>query len=113
MNGTLYFVVNSSSEGTTYGLVRLTDDEFRKFKTFIENLNQNSYYKGMPTISVYRIDDAGILKEFDYNPNEWPWSKDYVDPESVFYLDGKTYTFVDSYFVTEYYSELECVIGGD
>lgn len=109
MNNNLYFIENQGCDATTYGLVAMADNEFPKFKLFIENLNKNSYYGCMPVISVYKI-DMNDLKEFDYNPSAEPWDDNYVSQEDMFYLDGKTYTFAKDYF--SYYSELECVIKG-
>lgn len=109
MSNNLYFIVNQGCDATTYGLVAINDDEFLKFKLFIENLNKNSYYGCMPVISVYKI-SMNNLKEINYNPNAEFWDDDYVDKENVFYLDNKTYTFAEKYF--SYYSELECVIKG-
>ena len=108
MNETLYFVANSGCDATTYGLVRLGDDEFVKFKTFVKNLNRNSSYRCMPVISVYKIDDPSVLREIDYRKDQEFGDDDYVDPDHVFYLDGKTYTFAEEYFM--YYNELELVI---
>ena len=108
-NNNLYFIENQGCDATTYGLVIINDDEFPKFKLFIENLNKNSYYHCMPVISVYKI-NMNDLKEINYNPNADPWDDDYVDKENVFYFDNKTYTFAEEYF--SYYSELECVIKG-
>ena len=107
MNDNLYFIVNAGCDATTYGLARISDEEFPNFKQTIENLNKNSYYGCMPTISVYNI-SMDCLKEIKYNPKADPWDDDYVIPENVLYLDDKTYTFVDRYFT--YYRELECVI---
>ena len=109
MNNNLYFIENQGCDATTYGLVVVNDDEFPKFKSFIENLNKNSYYGCMPVISVYKI-NMNDLKEIDYNPNAEPWDVDYVNKEDVFYLDDKTYAFKNKYF--SYYNELECVIKG-
>lgn len=105
----LYFIENQGCDATTYGLVMVNDEEFPKFKLFIENLNKNSYYGCMPVISVYKI-NMSVLKEIDYNPKAEVWNNDYVDKDYVFYLDNKTYTFAKEYF--SYYSELECVIKG-
>lgn len=105
----LYFIENQGCDATTYGLARVSDEDFPKFKTFIENLNKNSYYGCMPVISVYKI-SMNALKEVDYNPNAEILDVGYIDKDQVFYLDGKTYTFVDEYF--SYYSECECVING-
>lgn len=109
MNDNLYFIENQGCDATTYGLVVVNDDEFPRFKSFIENLNKNSYYGCMPVISVYKI-SMDDLKEFNYNPNAECWDDDYVDKDYIFYLDGKTYTFAKEYF--SYYSELECVVRG-
>lgn len=109
MNNNLYFIENQGCDAATYGLITIADNEFPRFKLFIENLNKNSYYGCMPVISVYKI-DINDLKEINYNPNAECWDDDYVSKENVFYLDGKTYTFAKKYF--PYYSELECVIKG-
>ena len=63
----LYFIVNSGCDATTHGIARIADEDFDKFKTFIENLNRNSYYGCMPTIAVYEIDESKI-KEINFNP---------------------------------------------
>ena len=109
MGSNLYFIENQGCDATTYGLAKVSDENFPKFKSFIENLNKNSYYGCMPVISVYKVDED-ILTEIDYNPNAEFWDADYVEKDDVFYLDGKTYAFKDKYF--SYYSELECVIKG-
>lgn len=101
----LYFIENAGCDATTYGLVAINDDEFPKFKSFIENLNKNSYYGCMPVISVYKI-NMDNLKEINYNPNANPWDDDYVSQENVFYFDNKIYTFAEEYI------KLECVIKG-
>lgn len=109
MNDNLYFIENQGCDATTYGLVAVNDDEFPRFKSFIENLNKNSYYGCMPVISVYKI-SMDDLREFNYNPDAECFDDDYVDKDNVFYLGDKTYTFVKEYF--SYYSELECVVRG-
>lgn len=106
----LYFIANSGCDATTYGLARISDEDFSKFKTIVENLNKNSYYGCMPTISVYKISERDI-KEIQHNPNAEPWDDDYVDKDYIFYLDGKTYTFSKQYF--SYYTDLEIVINPD
>ena len=108
-NNNLYFIENQGCDATTYGVVVINDDEFPRFKLFIENLNKNSYYGCMPVISVYKI-NMSDLKEINYNPNADPWDDDYISQENVFYFDNKTYTFAEEYF--SYYSKLECVIKG-
>ena len=109
MENNLYFITNSGCDATTYGLVRINNEDFHKFKSCIENLNKNSYYGCMPVISVYKI-SMDDLKEVNYNPKSEVWDDDYIDRDYVLYLDDKTYTFVDQYF--SYYSKLECVIKG-
>lgn len=108
MSDHLYFLANQGCDATTYGLARISDDEFPRFKTIIENLNKNSYYGCMPVISVYRI-NMNDLEEIQYNPKAHIFDEDYVSPDDVFYLDGKTYTFLDKYFS---YYELPCIIQG-
>lgn len=108
MSDHLYFLANQGCDATTYGLARISDDEFPRFKTIIENLNKNSYYGCMPVISVYSI-NINDLKEIKYNPKAEPWDDDYVNADDVFYLDGKTYTFLDKYFS---YYDLPCIIRG-
>lgn len=108
MSDNLYFLANQGCDATTYGLARISDDEFPRFKTIIENLNKNSYYGCMPVISVYRI-NMNDLKEIQYNPKADIFDEDYVDPDEVFYLDDKTYTFSEKYFS---YYELPCIIQG-
>ena len=105
----LYFIENQGCDATTYGLVSIDNNEFVWFKDFIDNLNKNSYYGCMPTISVYKI-SWGDLKEINYNPEAECWDDGYVDKTYVFHYGGKTYTFAKEYF--SYYKELERVIDG-
>jgi len=105
----LYFVANRGCDASTYGITTVSDEDFPKFKAFIENLNKNSYYGCMPTISVYKIDWSD-LKEAIINPDAEFWDDDYVDKDERFYYDGKIYTFAEKYF--NWYN-LECVICGD
>ena len=105
MENNLYFVENMGCDATTYGLVDIPNEDFPKFKSFIENLNKNSYYGCMPTIAVYKI-SMDDLKEA--NPNAEIWDDDYVDKDYLFYFNDKVYTFAKEYF--SYYGELECVI---
>lgn len=105
----LYFIENQGCDATTYGLTMVSNEDFPKFKSFIENLNKNSYFGCMPVISVYKI-SMDDLKEIKYNPDADIWDEDHVDKEQVFYFNDKTYTFAEKYF--SYYSKLECVIKG-
>ena len=68
MTDNLYFIANSGCDATTYGIARISDKDFLKFKAIIENLNKNSYYGCMPTIAVYKI-DIKQLREFEDNPD--------------------------------------------
>jgi hypothetical protein len=38
MNENLYFIANSGCDATTYGLARIPEEDFPKFKTMIEKL---------------------------------------------------------------------------
>lgn len=109
MEENLYFIENQGCDATTYGLARVTDEDFPKFKSFIENLNKNSYYGCMPVINVYRISEDD-LKEINYNRNAEVWDIDYIDKDAVFYLDDKTYTFAIEFF--SYRNDCELVING-
>ena len=53
MDKKLYLIANNGCDDTTHGLVRFTDEEFSIFKENVENLNRNSTYGCMPTISVF------------------------------------------------------------
>lgn len=59
-NQKLYYIENQGCDDTTYGLVALTDEEFAKFKVFIENLNKNSTYCCQPVIEVCIIDPENL-----------------------------------------------------
>lgn len=109
MDSNLYFIVNSGCDASTYGLARISDEDFPRFKAFVENLNKNSWYGCMPRISVYIIDPADLV-EIQYDPN-LPVYEQEVMRDEVFYLEGKTYTFAKHNF--NYYSELELIIGGE
>ena len=110
MPSNLYFIENQGCDARTCGLARISDEEFPNFKQAIENINKNSYYGCMPVISVYNI-SMDQLKEIQHNPNAEPWDDDYIDPDEVFYLDDKIYTFADKYF--NYYSQLTRIIDGE
>ena len=90
MKDKLYFIANAGCDATTYGIARISDEDFPKFKTIIENLNQNSYYGCMPTIQVFNISPE-MLKQCNKD-------KDDIDLERIYHLDGKTFTWADEYF---------------
>ena len=97
----LYYIENQGCDATTYGLVRISDKDFPKFKSFVENLNKNSYYSCMPVIHVYEI-DMNELREFTYNPDLSCWDEGYIDKDEVLYLNDKTYTFREGHNQYDY-----------
>ena len=86
----LYYIENEGCDATTYGLVRISDEDFPKFRSFVENLNRNSHYGCMPVISVSEIDEKFIHPYIKPEDNE-AW---YID-EDILWLDGIAYT-IDS-----------------
>ena len=76
----LYYVCNVGCDDETCGLVRISDEDFPKFKTFIENLNKNSTYGCMPTITVFEIEETDI-REATENDCEYEY----------LYLDDKVF----------------------
>lgn len=79
----LYYIENAGCDDSTHGLVRLSDEEFIKFKQIIVNLNKNSTYGCMPTIGVYRILDESVIRE----------ATDGDDKSDGLYMDDKVYVF--------------------
>lgn len=96
MSEKLYYIENRGCDATTYGLVKISDNDFPKFKSFVENLNKNSYYGCMPKIHVFEI-NINELKEFTYNHDLGIWDEGYVEKDEVLYLDNKTYTFAKQF----------------
>lgn len=96
MENNLYFIANEGCDATTYGIAILSDEEFLKFKAIIENLNKNSYYGCMPTVSVYKS-NWDKFREIKPDPNKGVWGDDYIEKGDMFYLDDKTYTFAEKY----------------
>lgn len=82
----LYYVCNVGCDDETCGLVRITDEEFPRFKKFIENLNKNSTYGCMPEIFLYEISESDIRPANDNTP-------DYAR----LYLDDSVYELSDSF----------------
>lgn len=111
MNETVYYIENCGCDDTTHGLVRISDEDFPKFKEFIENLNKNSHYGCMPTIDVYKV-SMDEFREVVYIPGLFRGDDGWVDRDYLFHLDGKTYTFTDGGSVWNYYKKWECVIVG-
>lgn len=83
----LYYIENQGCDATTYGLVRISDEDFPKFETFVKNLNRNSWYGCMPKIHVWEIDEARIrpLTEDDCEDNRL-----YLD-DGVYVVDREWY----------------------
>ena len=73
----LYYLENCGCDDTTHGLVRIPDEDFPKFKTFIENLNKNSTYGCMPRIHVYEIDESKIRL----------WNENDCDSDRLYFED--------------------------
>lgn len=96
----LYLIRNCGCDDTTTGLTRMTDVEFKSFKTIIENLNKNSTYGCMPTIDVYVLDDD-FIREFTDEDRE----------DDSLYLDGKTYVLKDKNIIWHDDFEARKVIG--
>ena len=78
----LYYINNCGCDDTTSGIARISDEDFFKFKTIIENLNKNSTYACMPKIRVYKIPYDAIVKIDNL--------EDYYDYEYL-YLDNEIY----------------------
>ena len=88
-NEKLYFVQNCGCDDTTNGLVIIKDDDFSKFKEFIQNLNRNSTYGCMPTIHVYKVDPSRFRAATE------------EDDGKHLYLNGKDYTSKCSFWALE------------
>lgn len=95
MNKNLYLIENSGCDATTYGIYELSTQELNTFKQLVENLNKNSYYGCMPTISIYEIswDDLKevhtvVLDCFD---------EGYVSNEDKLYFEDKIFTWKEQY----------------
>lgn len=82
----LYYIENEGCDDTTHGLARISDEDFPKFQSIIENLNKNSTYGCMPKIAVYRVEESD-MREMDEDEEVGAFD-DYI-----FHLDGKRYTF--------------------
>ena len=103
----LYLIVNQGCDAETYGLAWIRDSEFARFKDIIDNLNKNSHYGCMPTITVYKA-DMSEFKEVNYDPDKDCFDEGYVCKDYLLYLDGRTYTFINSY---GQFDKREIVIG--
>lgn len=85
----LYYIVNTVPSGydsETYGFAIISDEEFPHFKQIIEDLNKYSqFFKHMPTISIYKIDESFIRPANDTD-----------NTYAIIYLGGKEYTLEKS-----------------
>lgn len=84
----LYLIRNCGCDDTTHGLARMTDEQFKFFKTVIENLNKNSTYGCMPTIDVHKLNED-LLRE----------STDEDSIENMLYLDDCKYVLKDRWCI--------------
>ncbi len=98
--GKLYFINNCGCHNTTSGIARISDKDFPKFKTIIENLNKNSTYACMPRIRVYKIPDDAIVKIDNDN-------LDYYYDYEYLYLDNEIYALKHEF----YQDEMVLIIG--
>ncbi len=101
----LYFINNCGCHDTTSGIARISDEDFPKFKTIIENLNKNSIYACMPRIRIYKIPDDAIVK-ID-NPDDYDYYYDYYYDYEYLYLDNEIYALKREF----YQDEMVLVIG--
>lgn len=69
----LYYVKNCGCDDITTGLVEISDEDFPKFKQFIENLNKNSTYGCMPTIGVYAVDWDMFHEKTEEDDDSWDY----------------------------------------
>jgi hypothetical protein len=83
----LYYIENIGCDDTTHGLVRISDEDFPKFKSFVENLNKNSTYGCMPTIEVYEISEDQIRLATEEDEEDCDWE--------LLYLDDKKYVTIE------------------
>lgn len=97
----LYYIENVGCDDTTCGLALMNGDEFQTFKRIVEDLNKNSRYGCMPVIYVYKVS----MDDFKEIRCDEDTDMDYVYP-----LNGKTYTFAESYWSA--HEKMECVIKG-
>lgn len=95
MDKKLYLIENSGCDATTYGIYELSAQELDTFKQLVENLNKNSYYGCMPTISIYKIswDD---LKEV-HTVQLDIFDEGYVSEEDKLYFGNKIFTWREQY----------------
>lgn len=88
----LYFVCNNGCDDTTHGLVEVCEEQQEQFFQFIRDLNRNSSYGCMPTISLYEVswDD---FKEVPQPLETDIWGENYIEPRDRLYFNGKIFTY--------------------
>ncbi len=103
-NQQLYYIENMGCDDTTYGLVALTDEEFVKFKTFVENLNKNSTYGCQPTINAYRVKPEAFTEATE--EVEYYFERLYFNDKIYRFAEGyKSYDKWDSDWSTQVIGE--------
>ena len=80
----LYHIINSGCDDETVGLAKIKDEHFPAFAEIIRNLNKNSTYSCMPTITVCEIKPEFLCEATDADSKS-----------SRMYLDGKQYVIKD------------------
>jgi hypothetical protein len=61
----LYHITNSGCDDDTFGLAIIKDEHFPAFAEIIRNLNKNSTYSCMPTITVCEIKPEFLCEATD------------------------------------------------
>ena len=95
----LYFIENMGCDATTYGIIELDENEFKKFCSFVYNLNKNAYFSCMPIINIYE-GNWEVLREVTAEDLLLDTLDDnYIDRDNRLWLNKKCYTFKDKYDV--------------
>lgn len=93
----LYYIENQGCDATTYGIAELTKEEFDVMIPIIRNLNSNSYYGCMPTISLYEALWSDFVEVSKEHLNKDDFDDGYVDRADRFYFGDKVYTWKNGY----------------
>lgn len=88
----LYLIINRGCDASTYGIIELSEQELESMMRFIKDLNSNSYYACMPTISLREIswDD---VREVVIRTDAKTYDDDYVDLGDRLFYKGMVYTW--------------------
>ena len=95
MDKQLYLIENSGCDATTFGIHELSAQELDTFKQLVEDLNKNSYYGCMPTISIYEI-SWDELKEVTTVALDY-FDENYIYDEDKLYYKNKIFTWKEMY----------------